>query len=714
MRPQPSNIESTKNEKPADSWLTRAQSAWQISTTYYETNLQNRQVRNQCLFDSKHPPGSKYHTEPYKYRSRLFRPKIRAAARKLEAAANQAFFSTIDAIDVKPMDDTLANEVIAAKLTDGTLKHHLTNTMFWYQNCVAAVQDAFKTGVCISYNYWLKQVVKHDIEQIQFDTGGNAIVDKKGNFITKTVTKEEIIEDRPCVELMPLNRVRYHPAAHWIDPMNTSPFVCLIRPMYIYDILGKMRDGEWAEYGQSEIKSAKLSQDNDAVEQRRREGRQDPLDLETPGIGHYDMSICLQWFMIDDNGQRVTFWTLGTKYRLSEPVPVKNEFPHGKTPVTMGYLFLEAHKNMPTSGVQLAEQQQKETNDLANARLDNLKFVLNKRYLVRRGANVDIKSLVTNAPASVTLMENIDTDVKPLEWNDINPAAFAEQDRINVDMDELLGSFSQSSVQSNRQLNETVGGMAMLQGSAGQMTDYDLRTFVETWMEPTLRQIVSLLQHYESNEELLNTVGRSQQLEGPIKDEMLDGRVQLTVNVGVGAGNPVFKAQQFIMAIKQLAEILVMLKQAQINGVQGQEIATELFGYIGYKDGSRFFKLDDEGGMDPQIQELQAQLQELTSKLESKQIETEGRLSIERLKEAAEAGRARKQREHEDELNKRDNHTKLRIALLNAKRDKDKQAIEREKIRVGERMNNENNQTTRDTAKLSSEKAKAKPAGESA
>ena len=43
-------------------------------------------------------------------------------------------------------------------------------------------------------------------------------------------------------------------------------------------------------------------------------------------------------------------------------------------------------------------------------------------------------------------------------------------------------------------------GMSMLNGSASVMTEYAIRTFVETWVEPVLRQLVKLEAKYESDE----------------------------------------------------------------------------------------------------------------------------------------------------------------------------------------------------------------------
>jgi hypothetical protein len=69
-------------------------------------------------------------------------------------------------------------------------------------------------------------------------------------------------------------------------------------------------------------------------------------------------------------------------------------------------------------------------------------------------------------------MVNSPEDVEALEFNDVTASSYAEQDRLNVDFDELLGNFSRSSVQTNRKLNETVGGMALISQGANQLTEF--------------------------------------------------------------------------------------------------------------------------------------------------------------------------------------------------------------------------------------------------
>jgi len=55
------------------------------------------------------------------------------------------------------------------------------------------------------------------------------------------------------------------------------------------------------------------------------------------------------------------------------------------------------------------------------------------------------------------------------ETQDVTVRSQAEQDRLNLDFDDVAGAFSGSSVQSNRNLNETVGGMNILTASANKV-----------------------------------------------------------------------------------------------------------------------------------------------------------------------------------------------------------------------------------------------------
>ena len=108
---------------------------------------------------------------------------------------------------------------------------------------------------------------------------------------------------------------------------------------------------------------------------------------------HFDI-VWVHRNFIRVDGQDYVFYTLSTTALLSDPVPIEDVYFHGERPYTMGYSVIETHKNYPSGDGELGANIQKEINEIANQRLDNVKFVLNKRWFVKRGGQVDIKSIV--------------------------------------------------------------------------------------------------------------------------------------------------------------------------------------------------------------------------------------------------------------------------------------------------------------------------------
>ncbi len=50
---------------------------------------------------------------------------------------------------------------------------------------------------------------------------------------------------------------------------------------------------------------------------------------------------------------------------------------------------------------------------------DKHPFVLDKKWLVKRGKNVDLTSLVRNVPGRITLVDDPEKDVREIHWDDV-------------------------------------------------------------------------------------------------------------------------------------------------------------------------------------------------------------------------------------------------------------------------------------------------------
>ncbi len=581
-------------------FLQMARQAYTTSTSFFDTSIRPQVEAGIRQFQGVHPKGSKYHSDLYKARSRFFRPKTRTTIRKNEAVGAEAFFSTKDVVNISTEDDNNKPARAGAALMQSIVGYRLKKTIPWFLICMGAYQDAQAVGVCISHQYW-----EYDV--------------KKGL-------------DRPCVELLPVENLRIDPGANWADPINTSPYLIRLIPMYVKDVRGRMatldtKTGQpkWKKLEDSQILAA-MNAGGDSTRQTRERGRTDSTD-QAQAIRDFAV-VWVHQNIIEIDGEDLIWYTLGTIAMLTDPVELKKVYFHGKRPYVMGYSVIETHKPYPDGVAGITKDTQAEINEIANQTRDTVKFALNKRYFVKRGTQVDLRSLTRNTPGSATLMNDPEKDVKVQETGEVNPSAYQEQDRLNLDFDDVAGAFSPSSVQSNRKLNETVGGMETLSTNANQVGNYQLRTFVETWMEPALRQLVLLEQYYETDTVLLAKAGKDADLESfgvrASFDELLMQELTLDVNVGIGATNPQEQVNNFIRAMGALRDILAdgVLEK---HGIVLEEVIAELFGKMGYKDGKRFFGVENEDlaltSAKNTIAELQQQLaQKVSPELVAAQI----------------------------------------------------------------------------------------------
>src|SRR6266480_359374 len=583
QEPSPSSAEG-------DEWMRLAKDAYKRSTTYFDNNYRKTWEDGLRLFNSQHPRDSKYNSDAYKYRSRLFRPKTRSVIRRHEATAAMAFFSNPDVTSIDPVDQDDDEQIASAEIMKELLQYRLTKSIPWFLTAIGAFQDAMTVGICASFQYWDYATERQKVT-------------KQAQFMGMTIpieTEEDVpVVDKPCCELIPIQNSRFDPAAKWNDVVNSSPYIIVQLPMYLRDVLdrmergyGKDETGKWKTFDKKTILEARLT-DLDTLTQAREGRREDPQKV-TSEVNEFDVVMVHLNFIKTEDGC-FCYYTLKDKELLSEPVELKEAFLHGEIPVTIGFCVIETHKPMPSGLSQIGAQLQAEANEIANQRLDNVKLVLNKRYFIRRGSNIDVENLLRNVPGGVSMANDVEKDVREITWTDVTASSFQEQDRLNVDFDDLEGGgLNTSSVMTNRRLNETVGGMKIMAQGANSLTEYTIRVFVETWVEPTLRQLVKLEQYYESDEVVLGIAaqraGHWQHFQvNPNLDRLLKQELTLNVNVGMGATDPEARFQRFMQAFGAYAQ----MSQTAPPDSNLPEIRKELFGLAGFKDSKRFFNNKD-------------------------------------------------------------------------------------------------------------------------
>jgi hypothetical protein len=599
-------------------WLQRAQLVQRAATQWFDSSVRQGVQRNYAHFKGRHAASTKYASANYtRHRSSLFRPKTRSMMRRTEAAAAVAFFSTADLLSVSAFDDSDIDQRDAATVAQAVMQYRLEDTrMRWFQTVVGAVQDAGVSGVCISRQEWM------------YRTSGYKAVSEAGGL----TDEEDVLEDRPAVTLRPVENFRFDPGCDWRDPINTSPYLIDKDQRYACDIDSDARrinkaTGEkiYTELTAREWMMA-ARKDYDSIRTERGGQHVDKYDAET-GIPDYNVIVTYRHIMRVDDVDWY-FETLDDLMLLCLPKPLEEVYPHllpGERPYAMGSLTLETHNPMPDSPVAIIAAIQEETNELANIRIDTNRMALMSRWAVRRGANVDVPTLMSSIPGSGIVMDNIQTDLKELKTSDVGQAAFAQEDRLNLDIDEASGNFSLASIASNRQLGETVGGMNLLSGDATQVKEYELRTFSETWVEPVLNQLYQLESAYETDRALLQQVVASSRL--PIERvlEVMALRVRVRVNVGFNATSPEKRIGKLTTAAAALNQLFPEWLQQKANK---SEFAKEIFGALGYKNSDRFIPDDSQDEADPEKKQLQEQVAQLQSMLQGKVLENQSREKI--------------------------------------------------------------------------------------
>lgn len=550
---------------------------------YVQTNLRTAWERSYKAFRNEHFEGSKYLSPRFATRSKLFKPKTRTAVRKNLTSAAGALFGSADAVTVSAQDSSdprqRATAALLQELLNYRLGRHGRSAIPWFMVSMGANLDAQLTGVCISKQYWRFQEVEG----------------KDGNPI--------LHHDRPDCLNIPPEAVVIDASCEWTQPSQTSPFFIVRFPMTVETVEAMMeaKDApsapQWLNVSGERLMTFAGATPDDitAVRNARAPGSDQAEEVQKTG-DRRTLWIYENFETID--GEDYHYWTVGDRELLSVPRPTREAYPEqfGDRPYVWGFGALETYRAYPMSPVESWQQLQQEANDLVNLRLDQAKKVVNPAAKVRRGRQVDIDAVQRSGQDSVIMV----TELEDFEWDrppDVSRSAYEEANYLNNDFDELSGSFSTSSVATNHNLNETLGGMKMLAGASSSVTEFDLQVWIETYVEPTLTQLMRLEQFYESDEKILAIAGQKAELVerygiNEITDTLLQQDVTLTVAAGIRGGDPMQSLQKFGGAMEMFGGIVTAAAGVgmPVPTPNFEELGDEIFGKAGYKNAfKRFF-----------------------------------------------------------------------------------------------------------------------------
>lgn len=604
---------------PTTDWLNLVRQAEVQGGQFSVDQIKGAWDRSYKSFHNQHFAGSKYLSNEYKGRSKLFRPKTRAAVRKANAAAAAALFSRTETVICAPGNENDPNQRASAALMQELINYRTNRTsgraaIPWFRTAIGAHQDTFIMSACLTKQYWKLELEPEKSEEPMLGEDGLPILDgETGEPVIQVVETWRPSVDRPDSLLIPLENVIIDPAASWIDPVQSATYFIVKYPMRIDEIRKKQQDprNPWKEVDVAVLRSGGADQKFMASGTRSaRERGMDRMDQAATGSGDFEVIWVYEVFM-RLQGQDVCFYSAGSRAFLTDPAPVKEVYPEqgGERPYVLGVGNLESHRIFPMSHVESWQPLQQEINDLANLRLDQVKQNVSPITFVKRGRQVDLGALQRRGP-NTTILRTEKDDIEFDRPPEVPSSAYAEMDRLNVDFDDQAGQFNSGSVQTNRSLNETVGGLNLISSAANSVQEFDLRTWVETWVEPVLGQLVRLEQYYESDQTILGLCGeRAQLLQkhgiDQITDDLLMQQVAISVDAGLGASNPQTKLQNLAGALKVVAPIWANHPQVASGEVVPDivELTAEIFSLAGYRDaGKRFIKVGQAKGPPPQVE----------------------------------------------------------------------------------------------------------------
>lgn len=595
----------------------------QYGETQHHNNAGTRQQEWQRALramHNKHSTRSKYLAKLYENRTKLFRPKTRSAVRKNLTSAANALFSTADVVSVKAEHDSDPVKNASAAVWNEVLNYRLDRTSTkagipWFLIAIGSNLDAQAHGICISKVLWEYQAVPktRTVEEREplMDELGMPVMGEDGQpaMIVRELEEEyeKVVKDRPMVDLIPPENVMLDETAPWYDPAQLSAWFTARYPMTLNEARAMLAnpgkaDSAWLDVPDDVLTSAAEEYDAKGVRLARQRGGHDRYERRSGPTRDHDV-VWMHENFIRFDGADYHFWSVGTVAYASKIRPTEEAYPEqfGARPYVYGYGSIESHTIYPMSAVESWQPLQQEANDIVNLQLDVMKQWAAPIAKVRQGRMFDWNSLQRRGAGGIDVIVKEADDVTFDRPPEIGPSTYANSDRINVDMDDLSGTFSQGSVSTNRNMNETVGGMRLLSGSANSVTEFDLRVWVETWVEPVLRQVVRCCQHYETDQLILSIAGERAKLVerygvNELTDDDLMHEASVSVNVGIGAADPMQRLQKLGMGTQMIGMAAPFFDKKK--KISAEEFIKEIMGAIGYNDGMRFF-VDDEGGDTP-------------------------------------------------------------------------------------------------------------------
>lgn len=517
-------------------------------------------------------------------RSMLFIPKTQIQVDKWTKTFVNAFYMSDDIVTVDYSLDE-AQEIFTNEVVNRRIEGKTTFFMFLTDAAHATVKYGNvggKTGW--DYSESSKQ---------------ESVVDPEtGETIQTTITSPAV--DKPFFEVIPFEQLQVDYRCTSTDPAQDSPFLRHWTPMYVTDIQDKFDSKEWKK--PKGVDWDKLSEGPwtlNLVHKARQGGMEDPTqtnvgsDSDGPALSYRQVWVVENYFR--SGGTDWTFISLGDVHIVTDPERVADKFVHHKRPFAISKFNPQSFRVYSDGLPEMMRGPQAETNAIRNQRRDNVSLIMNKGHYVRRGAGIQLSSLMNSRPGMIALGDRItEEDVRAIETPDVTASAYREEDTNNRDIEEISGH-SANTLGVQAPDRQTATASAIAASSAGEDESFRIKCFIETFVRPLLEMFYDNVAKLEKDPEILAYASVNT---GLPPDKSLLVRGELVVNAGMGSTNKELRASKYERVLNLCAQ-LAPLDPSFIQ--TAKEVMREWLPLTGIKNVDRFLPAGPQAGEQPPV-----------------------------------------------------------------------------------------------------------------
>ena len=482
--------ELTKKEEEAK---TLVMDRYRVYLNYRKNNYDNKWIDYTRQYRSKIENEAEY-----PYMARLFIPYSFTSVETTIPRLMGAIFSSDPVIAVKPR---IEDDVENAKTMEQLLSYQIEQ-MNLFNTSISLFKDTCILGTFIAKIDWKKESRKKKriaLEEVyeNYDEMGypigqpinRPILNDKGKPITEKYDVK-IYDDNYIYYVDPF-KFLIDPKAEPIDPIDSAEAVILIKETTIPKLKEMEKEGIYKNI-------SKVEKVKGVVEFTEGNERFNVVDKTAPTK------------LDDKHTQRVTLYEYWEDDRVivlaEEKIIIRDEpnpYWHCRKPFLMARICPVQNEIYGIGLMEMVESLQHELNDTRNQRMDNIKFCLNKMWIISRMQDVNFP--IISEPGGNILVNNDVDSVKEISTSDVTQSSFINARDIAEDIQRAHGIHDPALGKPTAR--ETATGVLSLQEAANARFQMMIMIACRNFLNKAAEMMIDNNQQFITGEKVFRLTG---------------------------------------------------------------------------------------------------------------------------------------------------------------------------------------------------------------